>query len=122
MNTLSMHTKSELVQHTLRRQAGLKAAVTTPTALKVNARFNATALAQLHSLTASTGLGISEVLRLSVASLHGQLLGQKTPPASKIVAMAGKYSSAGDGTLSSSYKDHSADAIASKHSIRRVDH
>ena len=86
--------------------------------LKINARLSASAAAQLSSLTKKTGLGISEIVRLSLNHYHQTVMAEKFPP-SKIVAMAGKYASTGpdSGRLSTDYKRLFGEGIAKKYGL-----
>jgi hypothetical protein len=86
--------------------------------LKINARLGANAAAQLHDLTRKTGLGISEIVRLSLNHYHQSVMTEKIPP-SKIVAAAGKYASSGkdSGRLSTEYKRIFGEAIAEKYGL-----
>lgn len=88
--------------------------------LKINARLSASAAEQLNALTRKTGLGISEIVRLSLAQYHETVMQTSKPrPKSKIAAMAGKYGSTGPdaGTLSTRYKELYADGIAAKYGL-----
>lgn len=88
--------------------------------LKINARLGASAAAQLHALTRKTGLGISEIVRLSLAHYHETVMQtSKVMPKSKIVAMAGKYGSTGpdSGRLSTDYKRLFGEGIAKKYGL-----
>ncbi len=88
--------------------------------LKINARLSASAAAQLNALTRKTGLGISEIVRLSLAHYHETMMQANQPKAkSRIVSMAGKYGSQGPdaGTLSTRYKELYAQGIAAKYGL-----
>jgi hypothetical protein len=86
--------------------------------LKINARLSASATAQLQALTKKTGLGISDIVRLSLNHYHQAVMTEKFPP-SKIVAMAGKYGSSGEdsGRLSTEYKRLFGEGIAKKYGL-----
>jgi Ribbon-helix-helix protein, copG family len=86
--------------------------------LKINARLGANAAAQLNALTRKTGLGISEIVRLSLNHYHQAVMTDKIPP-SKIVAAAGKYASSGEdsGRLSTEYKRLFGEGIAKKYGL-----
>jgi Ribbon-helix-helix protein, copG family len=86
--------------------------------LKINARLGANTAAQLSALTRKTGLGISEIVRLSLNHYHQAVMADKIPP-SKIVAAAGKYASSGEdsGRLSAEYKRLFGEGIAKKYGL-----
>jgi hypothetical protein len=86
--------------------------------LKINARLGANTAAQLNALTRKTGLGISEIVRLSLNHYHQAVMTDKIPP-SKIVAAAGKYASSGEdsGRLSTNYKRLFGEGIAKKYGL-----
>lgn len=75
--------------------------------LKINARLGAGSVAHLKALTRETGLGVSEIVRASLAHYHEAVFQAKKPKVkSKIVEMVGKYASTGpdSGRLSTEYK------------------
>lgn len=87
--------------------------------LKINARLGAGAAAQLRALTRKTGLGISEIVRLSLAHYHETVMQTNQPKATRIVSMTGKYGSAvpDADTLSSRSKEMFGDAVAAKYGL-----
>jgi hypothetical protein len=86
--------------------------------LKINARLSSNAAAQLSALTRKTGLGISEIVRLSLSHYHQVVMNDTIAP-SKIVANAGKYASSGEdsGRLSTDYKRIFGEGIAKKYGL-----
>jgi hypothetical protein len=89
--------------------------------LKINARLGAGSVAQLKALTRETGLGVSEIVRVSLAHYHAAVFQAKKPmPKSKIVAMAGKYASSGpdSGRLSADYKRIFGEILEEKYKSR----
>jgi Ribbon-helix-helix protein, copG family len=92
--------------------------------LKINARLGAGSVAQLKALTRETGLGVSEIVRVSLAHYHEAVFQAKKPiPKSKIVAMAGKYASTGpdSGRLSTDYKRIFGEILEEKYKARTSD-
>jgi hypothetical protein len=89
--------------------------------LKINARLGASSVAQLKALTRETGLGVSEIVRMSLAHYHETVFQAKKPVAkSKIVEMAGKYASSGtdSGRLSTEYKRIFGEILEEKYRVR----
>jgi hypothetical protein len=89
--------------------------------LKINARLGAGSVAQLKALTRETGLGVSEIVRVSLAHYHEAVFQAKKPiPKSKIVAMAGKYASTGpdSGRLSTDNKRIFGEILEEKYKAR----
>ncbi len=86
--------------------------------VKVNARLGAGAAAQLEALRIKTGLGISEILRQSLAQYHASVMhANQPPPKSRLASLAGKHASSGPdaGSLSVNYKAVLAQGWADKH-------
>ena len=87
---------------------------------RINARLDETTAGYLKSLTAQTGLAISDIVRESLA-LYYQSKQAKTPAkTSKISAMIGQYGSqpSDAGLLSRDYKDLLTQSLSEKHSKR----
>lgn len=73
--------------------AYMKPAVPPVTDSRINARLDAHAAAQLHYLTATTGLGISEVVRASLAHYYQAQRAQQTPALRHLLPLVGRYRS-----------------------------
>jgi len=67
--------------------------------MRVNARLDTATQEQLEYLMRATGQGVSEVVRESLARYHALVL-QQRQPASRFLAMAGKWSSGHTDTAS----------------------
>lgn len=80
----------------------------------INAGFDAQSAARLHCLTATTGLGISEVVCASLAHYdHAQRL-QQTPALRHLTPLIGRLRSSHNGT-SSQVKPVIAEYLETKH-------
>ena len=71
----------------------MKPAAPPATDSRINARLDAHAAAQLHYLTATTGLGVSEVVRASLAHYYQAQRAQQTPALRHLLPLVGRFCS-----------------------------
>ena len=83
--------------------------------MRVNARLDEESREQIEYLTAATGMGVSQVLRESVALYYRQARAGATG-ARHLLALAGKGHS-GRGDVASDVKRHLTDALSAKHRV-----
>ncbi|KNZ34036.1 MAG: hypothetical protein AD742_00920 [Methylibium sp. NZG] len=83
--------------------------------MRVNARLDEESSEQLEYLTTATGMGVSQVLRESVALYYRQARASATG-AHHLLALAGKGQS-GRSDIASDVKRHLAEALATKHGL-----
>ena len=83
--------------------------------MRVNARLDEESREQLEYLTAATGMGVSQVLRESVALYYKQARASATG-ARHLLALVGKGHS-GRADIASDVKRHLADALSAKHGV-----
>jgi predicted Ser/Thr protein kinase len=83
--------------------------------MRVNARLDDEAREQLEYLTTATGMGVSQVLRESVALYYRQARASATG-ARHLLALVGKGQS-GRSDIASDVKRHVAEVLASKHAV-----
>lgn len=94
--------------------AYMKPAAAPATESRINARLDAHAAAQLDYLTATTGLGISEVVRASLAHYYQAQRAQQTPALRHLLPLVGRYRS-GRVDTSAQVKQVVAQYIGAKH-------
>ena len=83
--------------------------------MRVNARLDEESREQIEYLTAATGMGVSQVLRESVALYYRQARASASG-AKHLLALAGKGRS-GRSDVASDVKRHLADALSTKHGV-----
>ena len=83
--------------------------------MRVNARLDEESREQIEYLTAATGMGVSQVLRESVALYYRQARAS-AGGAKHLLALAGKGSS-GRSDIASDVKRYLADGWAAKHGL-----
>ena len=83
--------------------------------MRVNARLDEESREQIEYLTAATGMGVSQVLRESVALYYRQARASATG-ARHLLALVGKGQS-GRSDIASDVKRHLAEGLASKHGL-----
>jgi hypothetical protein len=81
--------------------------------MRVNARFDAESQQQLEYLLEVTGLGVSDVLKTSIARYYTEVRAQRAPRLTRLLAHAGTRGS-GRRDVSESAKDLLTDAVAGK--------
>lgn len=80
---------------------------------RINARLDAHATAQLQYLTATTGLGVSEVVRISLAHYYEAQRAQQAPVLRHLTQLVGRYRS-GSSDTSARVKQVVAEHLARK--------
>jgi len=85
--------------------------------MRVNARFDAESQRQLEYLLEATGLGISDVLKASIARYFAEVRSQRPPQLKRLLAYAGKRGSGRD-DVSVRAKDLLTDAVSAKTGTR----
>ena len=80
---------------------------------RINARLDTQACAQLAYLTATTGLGISEVVRMSLAHYYRAQRTAQTPALKHLMPLVGRFRS-GQADTSERVKQVVAEHIAAK--------
>ncbi len=83
---------------------------------RINARLDGKAAAQLHYLTATTGLGVSEVVRASLAHYYQAQRAVQTPALRHLAPLVGAFRS-GSADTSSRVKEVMAEHLGAKHGI-----
>ncbi len=83
--------------------------------MRVNARLDDESKQQIDYLTAATGMGVSQVLRESVALYYRQARASATG-AKHLLALVGKGQS-GRSDIASDAKRHVADALSAKRGV-----
>ncbi len=84
--------------------------------VRINARLDAKAAAQLHYLTATTGLGVSEVVRASLAHYYQAQRAVQTPALRHLKPLVGAFKT-GSADASSRVKQVVAEHLLAKHGI-----
>ena len=88
--------------------------------MRVNARLDDESKQQIDYLIAATGMGVSQVLRESVALYYRQARAS-AGGAKNLLALAGKGSS-GRSDIASDVKRHLAEGWAAKHGLPPLEH
>ena len=83
--------------------------------MRVNARLDDESREQIEYLTAATGMGVSQVLRESVALYYRQARAGASG-AKHLLALVGKGHS-GRGDIASDVKRHVAEGLSAKHRV-----
>ena len=83
--------------------------------MRVNARLDDESREQIEYLTAATGMGVSQVLRESVALYYRQARAS-AGGAKHLLAMAGQGAS-GRSDIASDVKRHLAESLSAKHGV-----
>jgi len=86
--------------------------------MRVNARFEGDYERQVEFLTEATGMGVSDVLKASVAHYYQAVRAQRKPKLTHLQAFIGKHSS-GRSDVSSRSKELFGEAVASKRAGRK---
>ncbi len=86
---------------------------------RVNARFEGKYAEQIEYLTATTGMGVSEVLRASVEYFYQAKRGVGKRALTHIAPFIGKFGS-GSSDLSANYKLHLAQLLNDKYAAKSV--
>jgi hypothetical protein len=93
--------------------AYMKSSPASATESRINARLDAHATAQLQYLTATTGLGVSEVVRASLAHYYQAQRAQQAPVLRHLAPLVGRYRS-GRADTSARVKEVVAEHLARK--------
>ncbi len=82
--------------------------------VRINARLDAQAAAQLDYLTTTTGMGVSEVVRTSLAQYYTAQRARQAPALLHLTPLIGRFHS-GHSNTSSQVKKVVADYLVDKH-------
>ncbi|MEQ1440480.1 hypothetical protein AAG565_14065 [Fontimonas sp. SYSU GA230001] len=86
--------------------------------MRVNARLEGEYEKQMEFLTHATGMGVTDVIKTSIAHYYESVRGGEKPRFRHLRAAAGRYGS-GRSDVSSRTKDSFAESLTAKHRGRR---